>query len=407
MKEIKNKKSSSTWLKTISLEPIIYIISLVFLAILVRLPLLPFISPDMSTCLLPWMNIIDQNKFKSLAMNFSDYNMPYLYFMLLISYIKSIPYSTSIKFISIIFEFLTCSFVYVLVKEKFKDRNILIPIFAFAVILFAPTVLTNGAFWGQCDIIYTFFVVASLYYLIKDRPSLACILYGIGFSFKLQAIFVAPILLLLFIKDKISLKNLLLIPLTCIAVMIPSYLAGRPFLDVINIYLNQAKSYDYALTLNAPNLYQWINNGYLQYFKTPGIIVTFAIVVASVVFLSKNIKKLTPEKIFTIALFYSLIVPFFLPKMHERYFFMADILSIIYAFYFPKKYYLAILVSLVSLFSYMPFLNGSASIELKYLAFVLLFVIIIVTKDLYELCANETNPTENHKILPKMNRNQV
>ncbi len=391
MKKLFKDMNPLSSLKNNKLELFLYLISIIVLAILLRLPMLSFISGDMYACLLPWMKIIDQNKFKSLAMNFSDYNMPYLYIMLIISYIKSIPYSTSIKFVSIIFEISTASLVYLLFKEKFKNKNMLIPLFGLAVILLAPTVIINGAFWGQCDIIYTFFVIASLYCIFQERPSLACILYGIGFSFKLQAIFVAPIFLLFYIKNKLSWKHLLLIPLTCIVIMIPSYMAGRPFWDVINIYLNQAKNYDYALTLNAPNLYQWINNSYLQYFKTPGIIATFSITIASVIFLAKNIKKFNQETIITIAFFYSLIIPFCLPKMHERYFFMADVLAIIYAFYFPKKYYLAFLVSFVSLFSYMPFLNGNALIELKYLAFVLLYVIIVVTKELYKISQEQAN----------------
>jgi Gpi18-like mannosyltransferase len=46
-------------------------------------------------------------------------------------------------------------------------------------------------------------------------------------------------------------------------------------------------------------------------------------------------------------------MPYLLPKMHERYFYPTDILSIIFAFYFPEYRWVAISVQLASFFSYL------------------------------------------------------
>ena len=51
-----------------------------------------------------------------------------------------------------------------------------------------------------------------------------------------------------------------------------------------------------------------------------------------------------------------LVTPFVLPRMHDRYFFAADVLVIILAFWVPRLVPVALLVQIVSLFSYWPFL---------------------------------------------------
>jgi hypothetical protein len=44
--------------------------------------------------------------------------------------------------------------------------------------------------------------------------------------------------------------------------------------------------------------------------------------------------------------------------MHERYFYPADVLAIVYAFYFPKYFYVPIVVIICSFLSYLPYLFG-------------------------------------------------
>jgi Gpi18-like mannosyltransferase len=54
-------------------------------------------------------------------------------------------------------------------------------------------------------------------------------------------------------------------------------------------------------------------------------------------------------------------VPFFLPRMHERYFYLADVISLLYAFYNPRRWYLPVLIILASTLSYMPYLSSQVS----------------------------------------------
>jgi Gpi18-like mannosyltransferase len=77
-----------------------------------------------------------------------------------------------------------------------------------------------------------------------------------------------------------------------------------------------------------------------------------------------------------------LLLPFTLPHMHDRYFFAADVVSIIYAFLRPRHFFVPIIVGAASLFSYFPFLFKETTISLQYLAILMGVALIVATADL-------------------------
>jgi Gpi18-like mannosyltransferase len=93
-----------------------------------------------------------------------------------------------------------------------------------------------------------------------------------------------------------------------------------------------------------------------------------------------------------------LLAPFTLPHMHERYFFAADALALVYAFYFPRYYYLPLLVGGSSLISYTNFLYGKTPINLSYVAVVMLAALVITAADLLRSLntTNHGNPQEEN-----------
>ena len=71
--------------------------------------------------------------------------------------------------------------------------------------------------------------------------------------------------------------------------------------------------------------------------------------------------------------------------MHERYFYPADCIAIVYGFYFPRRFYVPLAVVTISLFSYFPFLFGDFTvIKLPYLALLMAVVLVIVLVDLFK-----------------------
>jgi len=67
--------------------------------------------------------------------------------------------------------------------------------------------------------------------------------------------------------------------------------------------------------------------------------------------------------------------------MHERYFYLADVISIIYAFYFPRYFFIAVIVQLCSLLSYAPYFLNTQIVNLAYVSFAILVITVIIMTD--------------------------
>ncbi|HEX3642415.1 MAG TPA: hypothetical protein VHV10_14080, partial [Ktedonobacteraceae bacterium] len=109
-----------------------------------------------------------------------------------------------------------------------------------------------------------------------------------------------------------------------------------------------------------------------------------SMMVALISFLTVRSRKLiTADLILKLTLVFAVAIPFFMPQMHERYFYLADVVSIIYAFCFPRYFYVAIIEQLCSCMSVIPSLFAEdPAFNLAYVAFAVLFIIIIALADL-------------------------
>ena len=276
----------------------------------------------------------------------------------------------------------------------------------YTLIVFGLTIFLNSALWGQCDAIYAFFIVGFIYYLLSGRKHLAFIFYGLSFCFKLQAIFVLPVVLVLWLKRQVKLRYLLYIPLVYVIVALPASLAaGGDFLvrfkEILLVYFNQTVHGYSQVTLNAGTFYALIFTN----FKDETFISIFALFLAAIangtlIFFFQRKKTDYDEKgIVKLFLVFMMTMPYFLPHMHERYFYLADVLVIVYVFLNPRRFYVAILAILNSMIGYMvylwnvPFFNvvpqdgtiedGTKALSFRFGAILYLVAIILVLKDFF------------------------
>src|SRR5437660_2950846 len=244
--------------------------------------------------------------FAALKYPFSDYNPPYLYLLTLMTY-TPLPKLAAIKTLSIVFDAVIALFTYLILRLKYKDAYR--PIVGAAVILFTPTVFINSAAWGQSDGIYAAFCLGSLYFLLSERPALACIFFGLAISFKLQAIFFLPVLIVLFFTRKLSVKSLLFVPAIYLVLLAPAFFEGRDAWSLLTIYAEEAKEYQ-SLTLNAPNVYQWLPGAAFENWRSIGIQLAVMIVVVMTILTLMSSKQITPVVMLKLTLVFALVVPF-------------------------------------------------------------------------------------------------
>ncbi|MDZ7959379.1 MAG: hypothetical protein RMY34_16090 [Aulosira sp. DedQUE10] len=350
------KTSEQTFFKFIK-SPLKYPVSVYFalgiiFAVLIRWVCVPNKSVDYKYFLAPWYDFIaSHGGFSALKYGFADYTPPYLYWILIAATLLSgLPKILAIKLFAMSIDFVCAFLTYKIVRLKYPQGRM--AIFAFLAVILSPTVIYNSALWGQCDGIYTTGLIACVYFLSIHKQIPALVSFGVALSFKFQAMFLAPLLLIMVLKKRISWYFLPLIPLVYIVLMLPAWFAGRPISDLLLIYFNQANKYK-EIAKGSPNLYQWIPNNFYNIVVPIGLILTVAAICLLAYLVYKSRLEITQDRLIYLATISVLFMPYILPKMHERYFYPADILSIIFAFYFPQYRWVAIVVQMSSLFGYL------------------------------------------------------
>jgi Gpi18-like mannosyltransferase len=363
-----------------ALDNLIFIIIGLIISVILRLRLFQVQSIDYDWFLSHWYDYISEHGgFRALRDDFSNYTPPYLYLMTIATYLP-IPKLYAIKWISVIFDFTLAAAVVLLVRLKYENKTVWI--LALFITLFTPTVFFNSALWGQCDAIYTTALLMSVYFAIKKRPLATAIFLGVALTLKLQAVFLFPLFLILYLKKEIPIKAFLLIPAVYIILILPAWLIGRPFVDLLTIHIKHAGEYTNRLVLNAPNLYQWLP--YHRAVEKASLFFALACIFLFCYVAYRSKVEVEKNIIIKLATVSAILTPFVLPHMHERYFFPADVLSLVYAFYFPRFFFVPILVVTASFFSYIPvlFFNEMTPVLIPYMAILMALALVVTLVDL-------------------------
>ncbi|MGA1622828.1 MAG: hypothetical protein ACO36E_08885 [Synechocystis sp.] len=363
------------------------------LAIALRLTLLPHQTSDFRDFLFPWYQYIAHHGgFWALGDGFSNYTPLYLYGLVMVQgSLSHWPPVMAVKFIALPFDGLAAVCLYRCWQWPWPTFTSPIPRLLALTFLFSPTLVLNGAYWGQSDIIYTTGLVACLWALIRQRPHVALIAFALAIAVKLQAIWLLPALLIWAGYGQIPWWAFGWIPVVYGITCVPAAIAGRPWSELLTIYFSQANSYPF-LTLNAPNLYQWVPNRYFGVIYPGVLFLAIAVIILFIGVMVRRKLSPTPLTLIQLSLISVVLVPFVLPKMHERYFFAADVLSLLYVGYFPQRFWVAPAINGISLFSYWPFLVGGQMIPLQFLALCLGGILVFLIGNVKDDPAPVANP---------------
>lgn len=343
------------------------------IALIVRFLLFNHVSGDYALFLKDWFDFFREKGIIGLANYPGDYNAPYMTILALLSYIP-INGLFLIKIVSIIFDFVLAITVVKIFKEIKPNHKKELDVLLYFVCLMLPQFILNGACWGQCDSIYTSFVMISILFLLRKKYTKSFLFLGIAFAFKLQTVLILPLYIILFFSTKkINIFNFFLIPLMNIVLSVPALVMGKSFKELILVYFNQTGTYKKSLVLNFVNIYHFINNNVSLFYKI-GFIITLLIFLIIMIYIIKNNKSWTKEKIITLALLSVVIATFTLPGMHDRYLYIGEVLSVLYYFTYKKNLPLVLIININAFITYTCYLCGITMNSV----FSLLFVIYVI-----------------------------
>jgi Gpi18-like mannosyltransferase len=306
---------------------------------------------------LRWHGILVKEGFSAFSKNFGVYTPPYVYLLWLASLFKEVlPPLVAVKLIPTLFDGLSSIAVYKLVRLKYPQGPV--PWLAAAGFLVLPTVLANSAYWGQVDSVYASFLLWCIYFLLTERPLPAVLAYGIAIAVKGQAIFLIPFLGVMVLRRRIPWTYIPIPPLVYVLFTLPAVLAGRPFMDLLTLYFKQVNAFP-QLAMHAPNLYSIIPARFAPIAYYGGLAAAAIILGVWMFYYGLNKAEMTtPRAIMLTALLSLVLVPFLIPKVHDRYFYPADILSYVMAFFVPVYGIVAAGYQLISGLVYYIFLRS-------------------------------------------------
>lgn len=228
-------------------------------------------------------------------------------------------------------------------------------------LLIMPPAVINAALLAQCDALWAGACVFAVAAMIRGQSARSLIWCGLAISLKAQSVFVAPFIIGALIGRRTPLWQWLIPPLTYAALMLPAWFAGWPAYDLAMVYPNQPGWVPYPGDLANPWIFfSWFAREAGKQFYWVGFLGVAVSATAIAVLTAKSIAK--PRAMLFLALLSAIALPYFFPKMLERYFFLADLLSLSTALALRTRPAILIavamqLASTFSVFTYMYFFN--------------------------------------------------
>jgi Gpi18-like mannosyltransferase len=335
-------------------RPLIVLSAALFVLVLfLRYRLLALSNGDL-ILIQSWYKFLEQNGVQGLANStFANYPPAYLYLLWFSTlFSKWISPAVAIKLIPTVFDILSALMIFKIARTKFEDDK---P-FLFAILfLLLPTVMVNSTGWGQIDNTYTSFLLVCFYLILTKHPFWALAAFGAAFSFKAQAIFLLPFLGIMLLRKQVRWFDFFVIPAVYVVFALPAVLLGRSWESILSLYVGQVGQFQ-DLARNAPNLYAIIPNEYYHPVLEVGLGVFFISMLAWAWVNWRAQFSINPKQLALTALVSAALVPFLLPKMHDRYFYQADVFSFMAAILVPEMWFTPILFQISSGIAYSIFL---------------------------------------------------
>ena len=306
-----------------------------------RTTFLAHLSADYENYLAGWMTQLSSGSFSEvMRAQIGEYNVLYQYLLFLCA---RLPVSglLAVKAVSLLGDAFLC---WGLGRLAGKKNGM--PAFIAALLL--PSILLNGSMFAQCDSLYAAAAVWALVFALEERHCASAVCFALSLAFKLQAVFLFPILPVLWMAKKLRLSDIPVFIGTLLLTMLPALLGGKSIGAILGYYVGQTGLYT-GLTYGAPTLFGLLNTTGLDVYAYGRLGILLAMGCALLVMM-QGLRHCHEgsEALLHTALLVSTLVVFFLPRMHERYFYLPVVLSLAMACRRPRFLPCAVLLELAS-----------------------------------------------------------
>ena len=250
----------------------------------------------------------------------------------------------------------------------------------------APTMLMNAGVWAQCDATFAMLTLWGLVLLLGGRPMLGCVLWGAALGTKLQSAFLFPLLIVLFMKNRVQLWHILAIAASAFVCQMAIVLDGQGIMSMISRYAVQLENarWDLGLTDSMPNVYALMLVASVREFSGMGLYLGIAAALLVVCALLRTKRELTNDVLLLAALLLSCGLPLILPQMNARSLYLATMLAFVCASN-RRRMIAAGLIEFVSLCAYMKAIFAFDVVHIMILALLAIAAAVLVMVELFDI----------------------
>lgn len=379
---------------TITCFDLLYFMMLSLLGLIFRLYLYNIKSGDYVTAFADWMKechaaggfaYLGIKPGVSDASTF-DYTCMFQYLIVLLHYIGgNIDDMYLVKTIPVIFDYV-CAVTVMRIMYRVSGDNLRKSFMAYAAVMFLPTVVLNSAAWAQNDSIYAAFILLSLLHIMKGNEVRPFVYLALAYSFKQQTLFFFPFIIFLWLKNKIKIRYILIVPIFNVLSMVPAAIAGRQWKDLLGIYGNQVAMFT-RLSMNYPSIYTIVTSDIDKSIRIQlipaGTVATIMILGTLAYYIYRKSFQVTDEFMVTLVIFSMELTCFCLPVMHERYGYIPEMLAIVYGLLSYKRFPVLVVLQVITMVTYTRYLFGSTVSYLWPFSMIMLAIILIIGYDLH------------------------
>ncbi|MGN1133483.1 MAG: hypothetical protein ACI4RN_03400, partial [Oscillospiraceae bacterium] len=165
--------------------------------------------------------------------------------------------------------------------------------------------------------------------------------------------------------------------------ILPAWIAGRSFTDLLTVYFRQPTQYT-SLNMYIANAWGLLKDIDSDILANAGVFFAGGVVLIAIFIVYRGKYKLDSNTILTLSGLFTLLVPFLLPHMHERYYYLPTVITAIFAVVNIKNIWMFLIMEFCMFQAQAHFLFGKDAIDFNFSVLMVTFVLVWYFKILYD-----------------------